>query len=64
MKTFRVSFSSLMVKNSTFSYCCSGLGAGYSTKETIGSFIRKPFKLNLENTKCVDFPCHVSKLSQ
>ena len=64
MKTLRGSLFSPMIKNSTFSYCCTGLGAGYSTKETIGSFIRKPFKLNLENTKCVDFPCHVSKLSQ
>ena len=64
MKTLRVSFSSLMITNSTFSYCCTSLGVGCSTKETIDSFFRKPFKLNVENIRCVDFTCHVSKLSQ
>ena len=64
MKRLRVPFFSLMIKNFTFSYCCSRLGAGYSTKEAIDTFFRNQFKLNLENTRCIDFHCHVAKLSQ
>ena len=64
MKRLRASFFSLMIKNSTFSYCCTGLGAGCSTKEAIDSFFRNQFKLYLENTRCIDFHCPVTKLSQ
>ena len=64
MKRLRASFFSLMIKNSTFSYCCTGLGAGCSTKEAIDSFFRNQFKLYLENTRCIDFHCAVAKLSQ
>ena len=64
MKTLRASFFSLMIKIFTFSYCCTGLGAGWSTKETIDNFFRNQFKLNLENTRRIDFQCHVAKLSQ
>ena len=41
-----------------------GLAAGCSTKETIDNFFCNQFKLNLENTICIDFQCHVAKLSQ
>ena len=64
MKRLRALFFSLMIKNSTFSYCCTGLGAGCSTKEAIDSFFRNQFKLYLENTRCIDFHCPVAKLSQ
>ena len=64
MKTLTASFFSLMIKNFTFSYCCTGLGAGCCTKETIDNFFRNQFKLNLENTSRIDFQCHVAKLSQ
>ena len=64
MKTLTASFFSLMIKNFTFSYCCTGLGAGCSTKEAIDNFFRNQFKLNVENTRPIDFQCHVAKLSQ
>ena len=46
MKTLRVSFFSLMLVNLikknilNLFYCYTGLDAGYSTKEAIGSFFR------------------------
>ena len=61
MKTLRASFFQSHVsdidqnKNSAF-FCCTGIGAGCSTKKTISSFFRrKHFRKNYENTICVYF---------